>query len=184
MLAAGWERKVGVCTCEAGAPISQADLERHPVGLRKRALPLHKSCLVFRCCGIKEKQIVISLAGPEVWRDLQLGISVPKADAVPMPLWPQQYQKCVKRELGRADHNQKQCCLGLAGTQTYIAVANIQLLQGNKCSLCNTNYYLCSTWKEAPEDIHVGSPLRQEMWIPALLSDTLSPSSAKSHMPE
>lgn len=83
MLTACWERKVGVCTCEAGAPISQADLERHPVGLRKRALPLHKSCLVFRCCGIKEKQIVISLAGPEVWRDLQLGISVPKADVCP-----------------------------------------------------------------------------------------------------
>lgn len=39
----------------------------------KRALPYLKSCLVFRCCGIKAEQIITSLAGLEAWRDLESG---------------------------------------------------------------------------------------------------------------
>jgi len=41
----------------------------------KERAPLHlKLCLVFRSCGIKAEQIITSLAGPEVWRDLESGV--------------------------------------------------------------------------------------------------------------
>lgn len=99
-----WLRKArGGCAWKAGALTPWPDLERNTVSAahihQVKGLSLFKPRLVFRCCRIKTKQIIISLAGSETWKYLDsifLLISCTKNLKVvwgcsSLSLWPQGY---------------------------------------------------------------------------------------------